>query len=42
MTTRGLPGLLTGTAHCVYPASVVSGAPAHGAVKFSSASQALF
>lgn len=40
MTTRGLPGLLTGTAHCVYPASVVSGAPAHGAVKFSSASQA--
>lgn len=39
MTTGGLPGHLTGTAHSVYPASVVSRAPAHGATKFSSASR---
>lgn len=29
MTTGGLPGHFTGTAHCVYPASVVSRAPTH-------------
>lgn len=39
MTTGVLPGHLTGTAHSVYPASVVSRAPAHGATKFSSASR---
>lgn len=39
MTTGGLPGHLTGTAHCVHPASVVSRALTHGAMKLGSASQ---